>query len=172
MEISPEVKVARFEQLEPGDLFIYMNDRAPCFALKTQKDTQSGDDEGLVILGPQFPYDAEESFLMPWRAATALSYGKDYTVVLPTKPSAWKTTGSTRAAVHLAIAEGEVFVCANGGLSPSDFYQAYVEMKTGRIIPKRLHATALFTNEWEIVIPGPDGRSRTLLKYPGPESSK
>lgn len=166
MDMNPPVKVSRFEQLEAGDLFIFMNDRAPCYAIKSQKDPKNGDPEGLVILGPQFPYDAEECFLMPWRASMALSFGKDYSVILPTRPSAWKESGSMRAAVHLAAAEDQLFICANAGPSPSNFYQAYVEMKSGRIIPGRLHATALFTNEWEITVPGPDGRARSILKYP------
>jgi hypothetical protein len=146
MEINPTVKVARFEQLEPGDLFIFVNDRAPCYAIKSQKDPKTGDPEGLVILGPQFPYDAEESFLMPWRAASALCFGKNYTVLLPTQPSAWKESGSTRGAVHLAVSEEQLFICTNAGLSPQDFHQAYVEMKTGRIVPERLGVKALLGN--------------------------
>ncbi len=59
MEIYPPVRVARFEQLDPGDLFVYPHERGSCIALKTEKPA-NGDRNYMVVLGPHFPYEAEE----------------------------------------------------------------------------------------------------------------
>jgi len=163
MEIFPSVTVGRFEQIQPGDLFVFLGERN-CYAIKTEKPS-NGDRSGLVVLGPAFPYPANESFLLPWQGANVVSHGKNFSVLLPTDPAAWFETGSTREPVCLAVHEGKVFVCANGGPSPGHFFQCYVELETGKIIEGRLPGAA-YTNQWEIVITHPKLPPRTLLKFP------
>ena len=164
MEVTPKMKVARFEKLEPGDLFIYLTDKGSCFALKTQ-NTKDGDPSDILVLGPNYPYEAKESMLLRWQPTTVVSFDKDYKIILPTKPSAWFLNGNIRSAVCLAVCDEDVFVCTNGGTSPSHFFQCFVELKTGKIIENHLPGITAYTNHWEIALPGAE--LQTILKYSG-----
>jgi hypothetical protein len=162
MEVTPKMRAARFEKLEPGDLFIYLTDRRSCFALKTEK-TNDGDPSDILVLGPDFPYDAKESMLLRWQPTTVVSFGKDYKIVLPTKPSEWFLDGNVRTAVCLAVCDEDVYVCTNGGPSPNRFFQCFVEVKTGKIIENRLPGIVAYTNRWDIALPGAE--LKTILRY-------
>src|SRR5665213_452969 len=107
MEVTPKMRVTRFEKLEPGDLFIYLTDEGSCFALKTAT-TKDGDPSDILVLGPNFPYETKESMLLRWQPTTVVSFGKDYKIILPTKPSAWFLNGNIRAPVCLAVCEEDV----------------------------------------------------------------
>ncbi len=163
MEMFPSVTVERFEKIQPGDLFVCLGEQN-YYAIKTEK-ASNGDGNSLVVLGPTFPYPADESFLLPWQAANVVSYGKNFSIVLPTDPGAWIETGSTREPVCLAVHEGRALVCTNGGPSPSRFFQCYVELGTGKIVEGRLSGAA-YTNQWEIVALHSRLPPRTLLKFP------
>jgi hypothetical protein len=41
----------------------------------------------------------------------------------------------------------------------------YVEAKTGAITIARSIGDVAYTHTWEILVPGPDGKSQSLLKY-------
>ena len=64
MEIVPAARTTRFEQLEPGDLFIYMDGRQTFYALKTQQPA-TGDRSTMVLLGPSFIQDVANLFSFP-----------------------------------------------------------------------------------------------------------
>jgi len=168
MEVTPKLTVARFEKLEPGDLFIYMTDQGSCFAIKTDK-AKDGDPSELLILGPDFPYDAKESLLLKWQPTTVVSFGKNFKIILPTNPSDWFLSGDTRTPVCLAVCDEEVYICTNGGQWPGPFFQCFVEVKTGKIVENRLPGISAFTNHWEIALPGAE--LRTILKYSGQRKS-
>jgi len=162
MEVSPPVNITRFEQLEPGDLFIYMSKHGSCYALKTEK-AKDEDPSDILILGPDFPYEPKESMLLRWQATTVVSFGKSYSIILPTKPSEWFLDGNTRTPVCLAICGEDVYVCTNGGISPGHFFPCFVEVKTGKIIEKKLPGITAYTNQWKIALPGVE--VRTILEY-------
>ena len=168
MEIVPPVRVARFEQLEPGELFIYFDAKQTLYALKTQQPA-SGDRSAMVLLGPSFIQDIEESFLVPWQPATVLSFGRNFSVLPSLDPTSWSLAGSTRRPVFLAVADENVYICTNGGPSPQHYLPCFVEVKTGAIIEGRLPGSAAFTATWEIALLSTKHPPRSILKYPIPE---
>lgn len=105
MEIVPAARTARFEQLEAGDLFIYMDGRQTFYALKTQQPA-TGDRSTMVLLGPSFIQDVAESFLVPWQPVTVLSFGKSFSILPSLDPAAWSPTGPSRKTG--AIVEGRL----------------------------------------------------------------
>jgi hypothetical protein len=134
-----------------------------CFAIKTAKDED--DEKNILILGPDFPYETSESHLLHWQAATVVSFGKHYSLVLPTTPSLWHTKIDQRKPVCLAVSHTEVYVCANGGPSPQHYLPCLLEFKTGKILANRTLPIAAYTADWEIVVPGPGVQPRSILKY-------
>ena len=114
MEIVPAARTTRFEQLEAGELFIYMDGRQTFYALKTQQPA-TGDRSTMVLLGPSFIQDVAESFLVPWQPVTVLSFGKSFSILPSLDPAAWSPTGPSRTPVCLAIADENVYICTNGG---------------------------------------------------------
>lgn len=167
MEIVPSVRVTRFEQLEPGELFIYMDGTHTFYALKTQPPA-TGDKSTMVVLGPSFPEDLKEAFLLPWQPATVLSLGKNFSILPSLDPASWSLQGPGRAPVCLAVAEGSTFICANGGASPQRYFACFVEVETGAIVEGRLQGHAVFTGAWEIAVQSPNHPPRSILRYPLP----
>jgi hypothetical protein len=165
MKIVPPIRTERFEKLEPGELFLFMEHDYQFYALKTQQPS-SGDRSQFVVLGPTFPERFTEAFLLPWAATTALSFGKEYSILLPTNAASWSSNGPNREPVCLAIAEDKPYVCVNGGPSPSNFFQCFVDMETGAIIERNLPGHPVFTNTWEIAISQDHQRPRSIVKYP------
>jgi hypothetical protein len=168
MEIIPSAVVTRFEQLEPGDLFLYMQGEHKFYALKTQQPP-NGDRSTMVTLGPSLLLNSSESFLLPWQAATVMSLGKNFSILLPTEVSAWSAMGPNRTPVCLAVAEETAFICTNGGAGPNQYFACFVDVKTGAIREARLQSAAIFTNSWQIAVLGANHPPRTILKFPLPE---
>jgi hypothetical protein len=164
MDLVPAVKAIPFEQLKPGELFICADARHSFYALRTSLPIEDGA-HTLVLLGPTFPQDASESFLLPWRPTNVLSIGKKLSV-LPSLDSAHWLKGPSRAPVCLAIAEGEPYVCTNGGPSLQHFLPCFVSLATGAIVEGRLPGSAAFTSHWEIAALSATHPPRTILKYP------
>jgi hypothetical protein len=144
MEIVPAARTTRFEQLEPGDLFIYMDGRQTFYALKTQQPA-TGDRSTMVLLGPSFIQAVAESFLVP---------------------AAWSPSGPSRTPVCLAIADENVYICTNGGHSPQHYFPCFVDVKTGAIVEGRLPGSVAFTSSWEIAVLAAHHPPRSILKYP------
>lgn len=165
MDVIPPVVATRFEQLEPGDLFLYLNEQTAFYGLKT-KQPASGDPCSMVTLGPPFYQQVKESFLLPWQPATVLSFGKTCTIQLGTNPAAWFTTGTTRSPVCLAVAGQKLYVCCNGGPGPNRYLPCFVDVSTGEIVERRLQGIVAYTNTWEIAVLGNNHPPRIVLKYP------
>jgi hypothetical protein len=92
MELIPPVQVTRFEQLEPGELFIYIDGTHVFYALKTLPPA-TGDRSTMVVLGPSFPEQIRESFLLPWQPVTVLSLGRNFSVLPSLDPALWSLQG-------------------------------------------------------------------------------
>jgi len=168
METIPLARTARFEQLEPGDLFIYldgMDGRQSFYALKTQQ-FPSDDRNGMVLLGPSFIQGVAESFLIPWQPVTVLALRKSFSILLPLDSALWSSRGPSRTAVCLAVAGEDIYICTNGGPSPQHYFPCFVDVKTGAIVERRLQGSAAFTNNWEIVMLAENHPPRSILKYP------
>lgn len=165
MDVIPPIKAARFEQLEPGDLFIYSSPRGSCFALKTEKPANH-DNCLMAMLGPSFPYEINEAFLLPWEATTVISFGKNYSLILPSDPQAWFVSGNTRNPVCLAVSGEEVYLCMNAGHSPQRYLGWFVELKSGRLIEGKLPGIMAYTGTWEMALLNAKLPPRTILKYP------
>jgi hypothetical protein len=165
MDLVPAIKSIPFEQLEPGELFICADARNSFYALRTDLAIEDGSNT-LVLLGPSFPQDIAESFLIPWRPAGVLSIGRKL-AVLPSMDSAhWSLKGPSRTPVCLAVAGGEPYICTNGGPSLQHYLPCFVSVRTGAIVEGRLPGPAAFTSHWEIAALSDGHPPRTVLKYP------
>ena len=165
MNIHPPLDVSRFEQLEPGDLFVFEQRGLSMLAMKTGTPS-TGDRSNIALLGPEFPEGISEAYLLPWQPTTVMSFGKEFTVALPTEPRAWIFGGSTRDPVGVAVCGDKTYLCVHGGPSPSHFFQCYVEFGTGAIIEGRLTGSVAYTSQWEIGLTGPGQMWRSIVKYP------
>lgn len=165
MKTIPPTLAIRFEQLEPGDVFLFLEGQQNVYALKTAK-TADRDQNEMVLLGPTFLQESAESYLLPWQPATVLSFGKACSILLPTDPAAWSTVGPSPIPVCLAVSGDKTYLCTNGAESPRRYFPCFVDTSTGEVIERRLPGTAVYTNTWELAILGANHPPRTILKYP------
>jgi hypothetical protein len=162
MEIIPAARAVRYEQLESGELFFFLE--GSTYALKTRQQND-GDRNKMVLLGPSF-LDGGGSFLLGWQATTVLSFGKDCSILLPTEPTVWAPRPLNRSQVWLAIGEERTFICTNGGPSPQLYVPCFVDVKTGEIVEQGVRGSVIFTNTWEIAVLSANHPPRTILKFP------
>jgi hypothetical protein len=165
VQVIPTARTVRYEQLEPGELFLFTDEGTYALKCRQEKDERNK----MVLLGPSF-MDGGGSHLLAWQAITVLSFGKDFTIFLPTEPHAWVSQPLDHSQVWLAVAEDRTFVCTNVGPSPQHPVRGFVDLGTGEIAERRIQGSALFTNSWEIVVLGTNHPPRTILKYPLPEA--
>jgi hypothetical protein len=165
MDIFPKMRVTRFEQLNPGDLFLCLGRDENFYALKTAKQANRDESE-MVLLGPTFVHGLAESFILPWDTVTVLSLGTEFTIQLSSDPSVWSPTGPSRKPVCLAITDEATYICTNGAEGPHRHLPCYVDMKTGAILERRVPGIPAYTNTWQITVFGPGDLSRTIIKYP------
>jgi hypothetical protein len=114
--------------------------------------------------------EQRRGFILDWQPTTVISYGRDYSILLPVDPCAWFLSGSLRNPACIAVDEQGVYICANGGPSADRFFQCFVEFATGRLVEDRLPGYAAYTNDWEIAFCPERLPPRTLLKYGRKES--
>jgi hypothetical protein len=163
MKLIPTLRVTRFEQLEPGDLFMLFSGEERFYALKTFP-AKGGDDARMVVLGPRFVAGDDESFLLSWQASTVLSYGGGFSIVPSTRPEDWFESGDRRVSVCLAVADEQAYLCTNGGSSRSAYVPRFVNLATGAV--ERHLSNAVFTAHWRIDMAFADRPPPTLLEFP------
>lgn len=161
----PPMRAARFEQLEAGELFIYLEYGKRSYALKTLPHAAVGQ-AGLVLLGPSFIDNLTESFLVSWQPATVLSLGRNFAVLPGLDPASWSTTGPSRVPVCLAVAGSDMYVCTNGASSPRHYQPFYVDIRSGAVLTSPLPSMTAYTNSWEIITVCESHPPRSVLRYP------
>ena len=161
MQVIPAARAVRFEQLEPGELFLFVE--GSVYALKTLP-RQQGDRAQMLLLGPTVKGGAGAQ-LYEWQAATVLTLGRNFAILLPTEACVWAPRPGHPAQVWLALAEDRIFIYANLGPSPQYFVAGFVDIRTGQIV-EHFQDSALFTNTWEIAVVDTHHPPRTVVKFP------
>ncbi len=166
VDIIPAVHVERFEQLKPGDLFIHLDGKRTFYALKTQPAAK-GDRSSMVLMGPSFTQDDDESCILSWQPTTVVSLGNNFSILPSLNPASWALAGSTRSPVCLAITDKSAYICTNGGPSRHDYFPCFVDVKSGEIFEGRPPSqVAMFTNTWEVAVLDSKRPPLSILKYP------
>jgi hypothetical protein len=166
MELVPPLRATRFEQLEPGELFILLSGSDRFYALKTAP-AKNHDDCQMVVLGPTFLAGDNESFLLSWQPTAVLSYGKNFSIIPSRHPEHWLEDGNRRTPVCIAVAEDQVYICTNGGHSPGMYTPRFVNIATGEIAERRL-PNSVFTAHWRIEIVSAGRPPLILIEFPSP----
>jgi hypothetical protein len=163
MKIVPELIVTRFEQLTPGDLFIFLIREESYIALAAKE--KSGDGKNLVlVLGPQFPEGINAPHLFPWTAATVVSFAKEFQLRLPTDPHHWSTLPPGPEQHCVLLSANVPYFRANYSPYPGRFQPCYVRVSDGTIEYGIPTGIAAFAVDWEIVAPGNDLKPLSILK--------
>jgi hypothetical protein len=133
--------------------------------VKTAK-AANGDRSEMALLGPSFPHEISAPHLVGWEGVTCVSFGQKYSVLLPTKPSAWSENAPPKEMLCLAKAGEHLYVRVNGDRDGRRFSPCYVELLTGAVVERNLAPTTAYACEWEFVIPSTDTPVRSILKFP------
>jgi hypothetical protein len=132
METQPHLRADRFEQLHPGDLFIFPFENGPGFALKAFDPAPDGG-KFLVPMGPCFPPDDLQPRLMTWQAETTISFGNNLILELSSAPRAWSVEEPGREIVCCVLAGENAYLRANHARSPGRFERCWILVTSGAI---------------------------------------
>jgi len=174
MKITPELKVTRFAQLKPGELFLYFHDDGASVGLAAKNPVQFGD-MSIVSLGPKFlptvggpTIDSPQN--SPGYRSALLSYGSDYVLRLPVSSQAWRSGTPGADLPCIAVAQEDIYIRANCVPPGQEFRPCYVAVKEGKILGSSESRKyfelrdPLFALEWQIVTT--EEKPRTILSCP------
>jgi hypothetical protein len=133
MKVESMLKIDRFAQLAPGDLFIFIHKNESCVALKVVDPTNDGD-KFILPLGPTFPAATYRPTLMGPKDMTVVSFGKDYTLKLPTQATGWLANEPGPNQHCFVVNERGVYVRANFAPSSEPIRWCYVDIGSGSIL--------------------------------------
>jgi hypothetical protein len=166
MEIQPDLKAARFAQLEPGELFLYPFDTGLSFALKVIDPSARGD-SFVLSLGPTFSPDGHQPRLLAESAATTVSFGKNFIFRFSEKSDGWFVAEPGYEFYCAALVENEVYLRANGHPYPGRYVKCWVKLNGGIIRWDGLPGIAAFAVGWDILLPQGDLSPRSLIEQSG-----
>ena len=174
IEVTPKLTVHRFDQLQPGDLFLFqLHSEEPGVALVAQSPSLNGEKMSLVF-GPRLP-GADVAGPRLTRAlgrdVAGASFGKEFSIKLPVDTAGWTRKEPARDCPTLLVMGAKIylratweydlyFVDASNGLIES---QAGIPLDQSSV-PRGPY---LFAVAWEIVTTEPE--PRCILRAPFPE---
>jgi hypothetical protein len=163
MQVTPTLKIERFAQLSPGDLFVCVDATQSYLAMKAI-DRGRGDNL-ILALGPDFPHGIKGPHLLQEIGVTTASFGKEFVLRLPVTPDGWTETPPPAHAPCLLISSEKVFFRANFGSPPDEFKPCFVNAATGEVIFSALPQIAAYAVHWDIVIEDAIFPFRPLLQH-------
>jgi hypothetical protein len=152
----PKVRIDRFTQLDPGDVFVYLDDEA--------------NGEQLILpLGPTYPPGTGGPRLVMPEGFTVISYGKDYILRLPSATDAWSQRAPADDVVCIAVTSDETFF--RGNCSPlGEFVTCFVRASDGRVLyqrmPSIMPSIMAYALKWEIAAKESGQFEQVLVKHP------
>jgi hypothetical protein len=174
IEVSPKLMADRFDQFQPGDLFLFqLRSDEPGVALVAEAPSRNGEKMSLVF-GPRLP----GSDVAGPRLTNALgpdvagaSFGKEFSIKLPVDAAGWTRKEPAHNCPTLLVMGAKIyfratweydlyFIDASNGLVES---QAGIPLDQSRV-PRGPY---LFAVAWEIVTTEPE--PRCILRAPFPE---
>lgn len=165
MDIFPNAKVARFENLEPGEVFAFIDSSSSYLAMKIDK-SKLDNDSSMVTIGPNFPDNTKGPAIYSWHPTDVVSYGKAYTVILTGAQNTWYDSEDLNQPGLLALGAEGLYLKADGNGSRLRTLWCNVELGTGNMSYGRLQGLSMYTNNWELIIPHSHLPPFRLLKYP------
>ena len=165
MEIVPQMVAARFEQVEPGGLFIFPFKHGASFALKVTPPER--DARPLILpMGPSFPTDEHQPRLLAWQPETTVSLGKRFVFRLDTDPSAWTGRMPPLNYFCCALVESEIFLRANA--NPFDGYLiCWARLSDGALSWKEPPGIVAYSTKWEVLTSNEGILSKPIIRISG-----
>ena len=131
MNIVPRLSVTRIAQLQPGDLFVLPHGDEACIAMKVREPDEA---ELMVALGPVLPDGLAHPSLITASAATVISFGKDFTLRLPSRAGAWRSVEPSPEIHCLVVTDQGVYVRANFVRREGRYKPCYIDMAAGLVV--------------------------------------
>ena len=161
MKKMPNIKIAPFEDLVAGDLLIYFFEGSSCLAMKAFDNNPDGD-KLLLILGPKFPAGAEFPHISMAAGFTAVSYGKDYKLLLPSAEDGWSQFLPPADTPSILVTNDDIYFRARFSHDRTCFVRA----SDGLLVWQQPSPPKAFITKWEIFVGETFAFEQRLLKHP------
>ena len=132
VKIEPKLRLCEFEELLPGDLFIYFFDNGSCVALKAEDPTQNGE-KLIVPLGPTFPNSLDGPYPLQGRQINVISFGKDWILRFPSHAEGWSSSEPSANVPCILKTRDGCYLRANFSPRIAEFLPCYIDISTGLI---------------------------------------
>jgi hypothetical protein len=168
METTPKVRIDRFAQLSPGDLFIFAHENGMCVAIKVV-DPANDDDMLVIPLGSTFPTNITCPTLMSEQTMTVIAFEKDYALRLPSQANGWCVDAPPPDKHCFAVTERGIYLRTNFAPTGNPFQACYVDIKSGAVLSNGRQyilpiKPLVYAIEWGFFTNEKD--PRVILSYP------
>jgi hypothetical protein len=151
MMFAPKIQVQRFNQLDPGDLFIFDFDGILVVALKAVDQMQDGD-EVIVPLSLELPPEHGVAQFLSSQSCSVISFGKEYSVSLSPLNTGWMFQPPSPSTPALALKGNELFVRANSSGQAGKFSACLVKLDDGSVHYSWPDSKVAYSINWKILV--------------------
>lgn len=169
MLYSPKFKVDRFAQLGFGELFAFDAGGTTAFAIKAT-DPENDGDPCIALLGPEVPHPLRPASVIPHQEMTAIGFGKDYHICLPSKAAGWSTVAPPDAVPALVLREDKLFFRLSFGSEAGRLVFCLLDLETGRLNYSQRPGIIAFATQFQIGRLGWDTEFHRLATF-GPDGN-
>ena len=168
MQVSPKIRVCPFTDLLPGEFFLFSHAEGRCVGFVAEYNDRKQIENVAFSLGPDLiPGIGRKLFK---HHLTAMSFGKDLRLVLPTAPSHWEYEQRRDADQFLIVVEQKVYLIATGFAGDYHSIDTFIDMQDGKIllgqngIFVRPPGSPAFPMEWSLTTV--ETKPRVIFSYP------
>jgi hypothetical protein len=155
MEFMTKPTVTRFDELEPGEIFIFSHEAGLCAALAVF-DPTNGSAKWILPLGPPFPNRMTCPTLKAGSGELVISFRKDYILRLPSSAQGWLTQEPSHETTCFMVTQQGVYLRANFDPFRTTFRPCYIDIESAKICADqngytRPNGICAFAVQWDIL---------------------
>jgi hypothetical protein len=153
----PSVKVCRFEEVKPAELFLFEYGDDKCVGFAAEYSDHGDVEKFIFPLGPQIPAVLKGRRLFKHRM-TVVSFGTQYTLLLPTTADLWGYDETGRRENWLAVVGTSSYFVAAGFTGDFRPLECFIDLTDGRVLVDsssgqliRPHGLPAYPTAWQLV---------------------
>lgn len=164
MDVFPNLSVCRFEDVEPGELFLFEHREGKCVGFAAECNDRGNVEKLILPLGPRLPAGLTGRQLFRDRMAV-VSFGREFRLLLPVTGNEWEYDEMHRGDNWLVATKTTSYFLADGFAGDYRRLECFVDISNGQILLNRTNdmfirpvGMSAYPITWQLVTAEPEPR--------------